>query len=136
MEEIKFRGISEDEWVYGLLVKANDFDTEHGEPYKYLIQTDEKEYGEYVKCFITNERSIGRYTGIKDIAGKEIYEGDIVRIAGKIVAEIAWSEEYAAYILITAEVKDAFENLGDYLDYSIEVIGNVIDTPRLLWKGK
>lgn len=136
MEEIKFRGISEDEWVYGLLVKANDFDTEHGEPYKYLIQTEEKVCGEYVKCFITNERSIGRYTGIKDIAGKEIYEGDIVRIAGKIVAEIAWAEEYAAYILITTEVKDAFENLGDYLDYSIEVIGNVIDNPRLLWEGK
>lgn len=136
MEEIKFRGISEDEWVYGLLVRANDFDTEHGEPYKYLIQTEEKVYGEYVRCFITNERSIGRYTGVKDISGKEIYEGDIVKIAGRLVAEIAWSEEYVAFILITSEVKDAFENFGDYLDFSIEVIGNVIDTPNLLWEGK
>ena len=56
--EIKFRGISIDEWVYGMLCKVNEGDTEHGEPIKYKIQTDEKEYGEYVKCFITDENTI------------------------------------------------------------------------------
>ena len=54
-----------------------------------------------------------------------------------IIAEISWSEEYLAYILITTSAKDAFENLADYLEeYDIEVIGNVLDNPNLLEKGE
>ena len=49
-----------------------------------------------------------------------------------LIAQIVWSEEYLAYILITTGVKDAFENLGDYIDYDIEVIGNVFENPELL----
>ena len=37
-----------------------------------------------------------------------------------------------AYILITTSVKDAFENLGDYIDYDIEMIGNVWEDSDLL----
>ena len=52
-----------------------------------------------------------------------------------IIAEVEWSEEYLSYILITLSVKDAFENISDYLDeYDIEVIGNRYDNPELLEK--
>jgi hypothetical protein len=37
-----------------------------------------------------------------------------------------------AYILITTSVKDAFENLGEYIDYDIEVIGNICEDSKLL----
>lgn len=85
-----------------------------------------------------------QYIELHDKNGKEIYEGDIVKITENIlkqkvirlkpiIADIEWSEEYLTYILITTSVKDAFESLTDYLDeYDIEVIGNIYDNPELL----
>lgn len=67
--------------------------------------------------------------------------GDIIKITDRnnkiipikpLIAEIVWSEEYLAYILITTSAKDAFENLGNYLDYDIEVIGNIYENGELL----
>ncbi len=93
------------------------------------------------KCDIT-ALELMQYTGLHDKNGKELYEGDIVKITNKnskvismkpIIADIEWSEEYLTYTLITTSVKDAFESLKDYLDeYDIEVIGNIYDNPELL----
>ncbi len=58
MRTIKIRGKSEEDWVYGLLVKVNKGDTEHGEPFNYLIQTDKENYGEFEEFFITDDNTI------------------------------------------------------------------------------
>ena len=147
--EIKFRGISIDEWVYGMLCKVNEGDTEHGEPIKYKIQTDEKEYGEYVKCFITDENTIGQYTGLHDENGKEIYEGDIIEFSydvftgnfdtkvGRGTVEFIDGAFYIKPFEIEGrKVKDT-DNEEWFLLYTVntdtlEVIGNIYNNPELL----
>ena len=147
--EIKFRGISIDEWVYGMLCKVNEGDTEHGEPIKYKIQTDEKEYGEYVKCFITDENTIGQYTGLHDENGKEIYEGDVIEFSydvftgnfdtkvGRGTIEFIDGAFYIKPFEIEGKKIKDIDNEEWFLIYTVnidtlKVIGNIYDNSELL----
>ena len=62
--------------------------------------------------------TVMQYTGLKDKNGKEIYEGDIVRIAGYGLYEVG-------YPFITL-FQSHFENDVE------EIIGNIYENPELL----
>nr|DAZ62840.1 MAG TPA: YopX protein [Caudoviricetes sp.] len=132
--KIKFRGkmLDSDDFVYGYYIHS-ELPNEIFEHKIYCADVN--------RLIDVKEETVGQYTGLHDKNGKEIYEEDVVKITNKnskvipikpLIAQIVWSEEYLAYILITTSVKDAFENLGDYIDYDIEVIGNIYDNPELL----
>ena len=75
--------------------------------------------------------ALSEYTGLKDIAGDEIHEGDIVRdVSDGIVGYIEYSD--GSYVIV---YDDITEKLNADESAYLEVIGNIYENPELLGEG-
>lgn len=133
MRTIKFRGKSIDgkEWLYGDLVSSAD-------KKRFAILVNYKE--SYDECEVAPE-TIGQFTGLHDCDGKEIYEGDVLRLGNSPsgVCEVKWNESLAAFcIQFFFENKVGTRPLGGWVicGRKVEVIGNIFDNPELLKGGE
>ncbi len=80
-------------------------------------------------CEIVPE-TLCQYVGTTDIKDNRIFEGDIVKVKDNLtemtfIGEVGYSNSSFA-------ISDGFITHYRWIDYEVEVIGNVIDNPELL----
>ena len=126
MRDIKFR-IWDTENNEMLKVQELDFEpTFYGG--RIAIRPDQ--YNDY---FDTEDMILMQYTGLKDKNGKEIYEGDIVRVEKIDFAYIYYDEDRMAWgIKPINEFYFDSPLLSENADLELEVIGNIYENPELL----
>ncbi len=123
--EIKFR-IWDIENKEMLKVQELDFEpTFYGG--RIAIRPDQ--YNDY---FDTEDMILMQYTGLRDKNGKEIYEGDIVKITGSKEIDIGKViYEYNGFIVDVMNM-DRFYGRVHLLEKFTEVIGNIYEDSELL----
>lgn len=151
MREILFRGKrkSDGEWVYGYYVQTNDYLDRRKRNLIFEVNSVNYPRNEIVGTHEVDLQTVGQYTGLIDINGVKIFEGDILSCDDypytsdgnqNYYAEIVWLDENAAFGLYTFKnpmskvrgVSEGCDYIDDFKSDEWEVIGNIYDNPELL----
>ena len=124
-----------DEWVEGYLIQGNRTYIVTIEAINCMVVSTS--YMASIELVEVIPETVGQCTGLEDMNGKLMFEGDVVRTKyyGKIiknrnVADYDIFKVVYAYAMFRAEKKNRAFNLVSGERY--EVIGNIYDNPELL----
>lgn len=135
MREILFRGKTEKgEWVYGNYCGA-EYLTINGMQH-IIIEVPRN--GRSAKV---DPETVGQYTGVTDINGTKIFEGDILKdvsdVGNEQLYEVYYNEDLCAFMLddqywITPTRDWLSKDDKNPTTMMLEIIGNIHDNPELL----
>lgn len=126
MREIKFRGLGifDNQWTYGGISNMLPDSTA-------IIEKNYK-HGEPPSAHVVDPKTVGEYTGFKDIQGNEVFEGDVLSICfdeHDEDREHGWNAEVIFHHgCFMAGDEDLVVNIIE----SALVIGNIHEHPHLL----
>jgi uncharacterized phage protein (TIGR01671 family) len=136
MRDIKFRAKAKTgKMVEGLLFHGNKIVTVTTDNKSTYVEKGSTNY--YYDYWDVDPKTVGQFTGLKDINGKEIFEGDIVLTQNETTRVIVY--EFAAfYVNGEREGKKVSYPLyyqcllekGSKINF--EIIGNIHEHPNLL----
>ncbi len=133
MRDIKFRGLTtKGEMVEGSLVTTNAFIKHKPKQHtKHWIVTSAFGNGGWfnVRCrTYVKPETVGQFTGLQDINGVDIYEGDILKFKADYLSIVKWNKVRMRFELSV--------NKSSFYDYGIirrgSVVGNIHENPELI----
>ncbi len=121
MREIKFRAWDKD---YKKMISVDEIDL-FLKQIRYWKEKDEEPI-----TLNKGDYELMQFTGLKDKNGKEIYEGDIIRLNNdnEIIGEITFEKGCFVYL---EKIGDS-EALNHFKEKQFEIIGNKFENPELL----
>ena len=133
----KYRGLHNNEWVYGyyaVIGKRSVIIKSNSESYYSVDENLQKRSGNEIVDIKAD--TVGQYIGVDDKNGKEIYEGDIVKVIEDFeeIYVVEWDEDIARYVL--AQNGATMCDFGDIYGDDMEVVGNVYENADLLKEVK
>ena len=128
MREIKFRAWHKEEKIIGEVL---GIDILHKEIFFSNEDVDCYEHSDF------KDIELMQYTGLYDKKGKEIYEGDIVKLrANHGIGVVKYYDEWGAFVVEYVKSKPLVVLGMSYYKEDIEVIGNIYESLELLGEDK